>query len=73
MKVKFLTDYKPYKKDQVVDVNERAVQYYLQNGIVKEDCGCDDNKAEPCLGCGEKVVVVEEKGFETKKKVKKNK
>lgn len=50
-KVKFLKDYSPRKKDEIVEIEKKLADWYISNGLAEEyDCKCEEGK-EGCSDC----------------------
>jgi hypothetical protein len=78
-KIKFIKDWNPRKKDEVIETDNKIADWYIANGLATEGCGCDENKEDKCTDCEEhaksKQVVKEEliKEEEPKKRARKKK
>jgi hypothetical protein len=76
-KIKFKRDFAPFKKDDIIETDERQSTWYVSNGIAELACGCEDGKedCEDCKGkkaktiepAAEEVVVAKPKKSTTKK------
>lgn len=64
-KIKFLNNYSPRVKGEVVELEDKLANHYLSIGVAKV-CGCGDKTAKPCSDCEKATkevieeVVVEE-------------
>ena len=61
MIIKFDYDFSPRKKGEVVDLEKRLAEHYINTGVAHEVCDdCKEGK-KGCKDCGDTVVINEPK------------
>lgn len=58
-KIKFVYKWQQFKVDEVVEINEKSAQHYINTGIAMEVNDCDDCKKgnKGCKDCGDTEVI----------------